>query len=289
MNKLSHSEKYFLAKYAGLEKSAGLRRGWKALKNLSSTSAKENSEIFNDNDFNKVINLLDETPADNSKKLQVQRFADDQPIEDYEKIYEQYANAFGRRRSNPTDPDFLIDTWAEKAPHYVQNGNNYLLGYLNHNIFTPSHFAPETTKGGYNLLKKLRSDVPTTFAVPEDLGKNLSSLGYKKLPHVYKNLLSSAAEKFDLRALPDDKELYHNLNFKHFPAKKIFKSFQEIMEKWQGDTGLPRWQQSDFKIDLDADSIRDTVSGTNYNSDLFQNRPLSDDILKKQLDNLSSE
>lgn len=138
-------------------------------------------------------------------------------------IAEQYASAIVRRGREATDPEFLGNIWAECGAHFVRHGRSFLVLYKVGEIFVASHFAPETIRGGYSLLRKIaEAGLPICFAVPSDLAKDLARLGWVRLPGWANKI---AAEK----GLPEGKEILlprHMLKL----AWSLFRSAGDI---WQ--------------------------------------------------------
>jgi hypothetical protein len=117
------------------------------------------------------------------------------------RIAQQYAAAIMRRGREATDPEFLGNVWAECGAHFVRDGMNFLILYRVGDIYVASHFAPETIRGGYRLLRKVaEAGVPVCFAVPADLAKDLARMGWVRLP-------DWATKIARAKGLPEDKEI----------------------------------------------------------------------------------
>jgi len=138
-------------------------------------------------------------------------------------IARQYAAAIVRRGREATDPEFLGNIWAECGAHFVRDGRNFLILYRVGEIFIASHFAPETIRGGYNLLRKIaEAGLPICFAVPADLARDLARMGWVRLP-AWANKIAAA------KGLPEGKEILlprHLLKL----AWQVFRSAGDI---WQ--------------------------------------------------------
>lgn len=99
------------------------------------------------------------------------------------KIFDQYANAMTRRR------DYLYYGLPDRLDYdgvfAIKNPNDFsfLIGQQGESgIFKPSHFAPETNRGGVELIKQAyNSSNPVLFAVTNDLSPMLSKIGYTKI------------------------------------------------------------------------------------------------------------
>lgn len=99
-------------------------------------------------------------------------------------IYEWYAQAMERRDREPLSEDafirhFFEDGSSDETFYYGDKDKGYLLGFNSHNIFTPTHFAPKTLRGGYDLFMTLSKSqqIPAILAITDDLAETL-----KKIP-----------------------------------------------------------------------------------------------------------
>jgi len=99
-------------------------------------------------------------------------------------IYEWYALAMERRDREPLSEDafarhFFEDGSSDETFYYGDKDKGYLLGFNSHNIFTPTHFAPKTLRGGYDLFMTLSKSqqIPAILAITDDLAETL-----KKIP-----------------------------------------------------------------------------------------------------------
>jgi len=100
------------------------------------------------------------------------------------KVAKRYAVAIERRGRFATDIDFLANVWRENGAGYVRQGRNWLIVHeLVSGWYVASHFAPDTLKGGYKLLKSVhKSGLRVVFTVPEDLAVDLERIGWVRLP-----------------------------------------------------------------------------------------------------------
>lgn len=107
------------------------------------------------------------------------------------KVQQNYENAMHRRRDytyrrlknhlfddgvigvkSPDDGSLLIEARASKVP-------------TNKTIFHPTHFAPESLRKGYNLIRELaESSQPTMFTVTKDLSPMLEKQGFIKVEEI---------------------------------------------------------------------------------------------------------
>ncbi len=143
---------------------------------------------------------------------------------DHDTLYEWYSTAMQRREREPLEQErferhFFEGASLDTPMGYGNKNDGYLLGGIRQNIFIPTHFAPKTIRGGYNLFKNLgeSNNVSAVVAITEDLAETLVKLpSWKKLdftipanfrdelaskiimynsnPETEKNLMSLAAE-----------------------------------------------------------------------------------------------
>ena len=115
--------------------------------------------------------------------IEIRRFPTNSKFNDLLKIAENYEAAIERRGRWATDPEFLASIWKQHGSFFVRKGQNFIMLRKLGDVYVASHFAPSTMKGGVKLLKEIKaSGLPIVFAVPEDLAKNLDSLGWIRLP-----------------------------------------------------------------------------------------------------------
>jgi len=75
---------------------------------------------------------------------------------------------------------------------YGEKSQGYVLGFKKFGIFAPTHFAPKTLRGGYELFQALGKDeeVPAVLAVTEDLADTLEKISYWNKLNIRKEFLS---------------------------------------------------------------------------------------------------
>lgn len=138
-------------------------------------------------------------------------------------IAEQYASAIVRRGREATSPEFLGNIWAECGAHFVRDGQNFLILYRVGEIYIASHFAPETIRGGYNLLRKTcEAGLPICFAVPADLARDLARMGWVRLP-AWANKIAAS------KGIPEGKEILIPRNL----LKLAWSSLRSAGDIWQ--------------------------------------------------------
>lgn len=124
--------------------------------------------------------------------MEIRRFPRNARYADMLRIGLQYEAAIVRRGREATDPEWLAGLWRDVGACFVRKGKNFLLLRKLGPVYVASHFAPETLRGGYRLLKAVaESGLPICFAVPDDLAVDLERLGWKRLPGWANGLLRS--------------------------------------------------------------------------------------------------
>lgn len=98
-------------------------------------------------------------------------------------IYNNYAEAIQRRNREPLGAEsfynhFFSEGSFDKTFAYGDKAKGYLLGSKKFNIFIPTHFAPKSLRGGYELMQELGESqgVPSVMAITEDLGRTLDKM-----------------------------------------------------------------------------------------------------------------
>ena len=100
-----------------------------------------------------------------------------------EEIYGWYKNAIERRNREPLEETRFIKHFfgrpdVDTTLSFGNNEQGYLLGFQKHGIFIPTHFAPKTIRGGYELIKELGEGkaVPAVMSVTPDLTDTISKI-----------------------------------------------------------------------------------------------------------------
>ncbi len=100
----------------------------------------------------------------------------------FEEIYTWYADAILRRDREPLEESRFVSHFEgesfEPTFAYGEREKGYLLGYLKFGVFVPTHFAPKTMRGGYELVRNLgeSEDIPAVMAITEDLRDTISKM-----------------------------------------------------------------------------------------------------------------
>ena len=99
-----------------------------------------------------------------------------------EEAHEWYSNAISRRGREPLEQERFISHFEGMSfdPTFAfgEREKGYLLGYLKYGVFVPTHFAPKTMRGGYELMKRLgeSTSIPAVMDITEDLKETLSKM-----------------------------------------------------------------------------------------------------------------
>lgn len=130
---------------------------------------------------------------------------------DWKEIYDSYAKAMSRRDREPLAEEsfyehFFNDGSLDETFAYGNSEKGYFLGFNKFNVFIPTHFAPKTLRGGYELVKELgdNQNIPAVMAITEDLGKTLDKMPSWKKIEISEEILSY------FRGNIVKKEIYYN-------------------------------------------------------------------------------
>ena len=126
-------------------------------------------------------------------------------------LYSWYSTAMLRRQRDPLPEEsfkahFFEQGSLDETFAYGEKEKGYLLGFNKFNVFTPTHFAPKTLRGGYELFQSLGNseDVPAILAITEDLAETLSKMPSWHKLEIKKEILAS------FRGELVKKEIYYN-------------------------------------------------------------------------------
>lgn len=116
-------------------------------------------------------------------------FAEGKTEEELEEIYSWYASAMSRRERWPLERERFFSHFfygGSLEPTYIfgDKERGFLLGFLKHGIFIPTHFAPKSLRSGYELFKELGESkrTPVVTAVTPDVAETLKKIkGWRTL------------------------------------------------------------------------------------------------------------
>lgn len=115
--------------------------------------------------------------------IDADKFFRDNGEEKAEEIFGWYEKAITRRGREALGSSsfmyhFFTGGSTEKNYMYGDDHDGYVLGIVRHGVFVPSHFAPRTMRGGYNLIKDLgeSQDIPVVLAITDDLVKTIEKM-----------------------------------------------------------------------------------------------------------------
>ncbi|GEM_PF-1351193 len=98
-------------------------------------------------------------------------------------IYSWYSSAMERRGRDPLPQEAFIRHFFEngstdKTYAFGDKEKGFILGFNKYNVFTPTHFAPKTMRGGYDLFLSLGKSekIPAVLAITDDLAETLRKM-----------------------------------------------------------------------------------------------------------------
>lgn len=114
-----------------------------------------------------------------------------------EDLYAWYSTAMTRRSREPLQEYSFINHFFEGVSYdetfaYGGKEKGYLLGFDKFGVFTPTHFAPKTLRGGYDLFNSLgeSKNIPAILAITEDLADTLEKMPSWHKLEIDTNILS---------------------------------------------------------------------------------------------------
>ncbi|MEM4360349.1 MAG: hypothetical protein QXT45_07465 [Candidatus Bilamarchaeaceae archaeon] len=152
----------------------------------------------------------DYVPEQASKQFYKPDALDDETIEKIDSQYRKWAERAG---ITPADLTYHLRANKGGVVYRPYGTDDFVVGRFVGRTFVASHFAPQTMKGGVDVLTDLlHIDTPVVFAVPETLADQLERIGYRRgqiiVPMffrgnvVYKHILANnAVSSRDLRDL----------------------------------------------------------------------------------------
>ena len=108
-------------------------------------------------------------------------------------VYDYYRKAISRRKREPLDEDsfeyhFFHGGSFDEPYIYGNPEDGYVLGFTKQQVFIPTHFAPRTLRGGYNLFNYLGNSkhIPDVLSITEDLVETIQKIdSWKVLDETY--------------------------------------------------------------------------------------------------------
>ena len=97
-------------------------------------------------------------------------------------IYDWYAAAITRKNREPLEEERFVGHFegysTDPTFAFGDKEKGFLLGYVKYGVFIPTHFAPKTIRGGYELMRELgdSTSTPAVMAVTEDLMETVSKI-----------------------------------------------------------------------------------------------------------------
>lgn len=158
-------------------------------------------------------------------------------------VYSWYAAAIARRNREPLAEDRFLGHFADGLSTDPTYGfgdfsQGFLMGFLKYGVFVPTHFAPKTMRGGYELMRGLGDshDVPAVMSVTGDLTETLSKMpSWNKLELGFLAMFRDQLESKDVlyNSHPDTKNLMAGL---------IADYLAEAKERFSGEVSSDDWQ-----------------------------------------------
>ena len=161
-----------------------------------------------------------------------------------EDLYLWYSTAMERRGREPLSEDSFSSHFLEGGSYddtfaYGEKEKGYLLGFNKFGVFTPTHFAPKTLRGGYDLFQALgdNRNIPAILSVTEDLADTL-----EKMPSWHKLEIKKEIRSY-FRGEIVKKEIYYNSN----PDVKnlMWGLLMEYINKEDSDSHVEEFLDSD--------------------------------------------
>lgn len=97
-------------------------------------------------------------------------------------VWNWYAKAMQRRDREPLEKERFIrhflETSLDRPFAFGNEKQGFLLGYKKYEVFIPTHFAPKTLRGGYELMQDLGESehIPACLAITDDLATTLAKM-----------------------------------------------------------------------------------------------------------------
>ena len=232
-------------------------KSWESNKSIKDRTRKEISDAINDREFGEIKNSKKDFLI-NTKDIII-----DNP-EIKEEIYSWYKSAIERRGRESLEEDRFVAHFFEGGSFdetfsYGDLEKGFLLGFEKYGVFIPTHFAPKTIRGGYELIKNLgeSNDIPAVMSITPDLTDTISKM--KSWHVVDLSFLSSFRDE-----ITDKNIVYNNHpNVKNLMLGLVNKYLEESDSRVYGD--------DDKDEDNDNSDFEDgEENNNNYEEDVFE-------------------
>ncbi len=170
-----------------------------------------------------------------------------------ELIHDWYSKAISRRDREPLPGEnfsnhFFEGGSSDETFMYGNIDKGFLLGYLKHEVFVPTHFAPKNIRGGYDLVKELGSsqELPCVMSITDDLVKTIT-----KMPEW---------KSYDLSFMSDFRGDDHEKFVVYNEHPKVKQLMMGLLAEYLNDS-------DDYEDDYDEDGDLDDDKETNNSED----------------------
>lgn len=157
---------------------------WESEKSIKNKTQQEISNAINDKEFDlieKPLDIIENNDKEETLK-NTKEIIKDKP-ELAEEIYSWYEKAIERRGREPLEEErfiahFFRDGSRGETFYYGDLEKGFLFGFEKYGVFVPTHFAPKTIRGGYELVKKLgeSNSIPAVMSITPDLTDTISKM-----------------------------------------------------------------------------------------------------------------
>lgn len=153
---------------------------WESNQSIKNKTQHEISNAINDREFGEdeiSLEVNENEVLKNTKEI-----IEDNP-ELVEDIYSWYKNAMERRGREPLEEGRFISHFFKGGSiddtfSYGDLEKGFLFGFEKYGVFVPTHFAPKTIRGGYELIKNLgeSNHIPSVMSITPDLTDTISKM-----------------------------------------------------------------------------------------------------------------
>ncbi len=153
---------------------------WESKKIIEQATRKEISNALNNKEYGDES--ISQEVIENDILQNTKNLIENNP-ELPEEIYVWYKNAIERRDREALEEGRFIYHFFEggsldETYSFGDTEKGFLLGYKKQGVFIPTHFAPKTMRGGYELIKELGEGhrTPAVMSVTPDLTDTISKI-----------------------------------------------------------------------------------------------------------------